>query len=224
MTGAGLRSSAVLLDAWGSAHAVPDVARGAAVLATASGLELEALVDVPLADLARLAARCLQESFDDALDVVLVCDACGERLDVAVPVALLPVAEQPTEPAATVRPPTTRDLLAAAGSADPAGTMLARCAAPADLLDDESRRRVADALDRAAGDALSALVCACPSCGAAVDGVLDVCALLWDAVDDAAPHLLREVASLAAAFGWTEPEILALPPARRAAYLDLVGA
>ena len=104
--------------------------------------------------------------------------------------------------------------------------MLYRCttAGETGAVDEDGRRRAAAALDEAAGDALLALVSECPECGGRVDGVLDSCALLWDAVADAAPQLLREVATLATAFGWTEPEVLALTPARRAAYLDLVGA
>ncbi|HEX2516118.1 MAG TPA: phage baseplate protein, partial [Chloroflexota bacterium] len=39
-----------------------------------------------------------------------------------------------------------------------------------------------------------------------------------------ARRLLREVHTLARAYGWREAEILALPGRRRQTYLDLVGA
>ena len=42
-------------------------------------------------------------------------------------------------------------------------------------------------------------------------------------MQDAAPALLRDVATLAAAFGWSEREILALPAVRRRAYLQLAA-
>jgi hypothetical protein len=43
-------------------------------------------------------------------------------------------------------------------------------------------------------------------------------------MDARARALLAEVHSLARAYGWTEPEILALSPQRRAAYLEMAGA
>ncbi len=52
---------------------------------------------------------------------------------------------------------------------------------------------------------------------------LDVGALLWERVAQAAPVLLGEVAALARAFGWTEPDVLALGETRRHAYLALAG-
>jgi hypothetical protein len=229
-SGAHLGSPAVLLDAWDAAATVPDIARGAVVIATASGLDADALVDVPLSQVAHLAWRCLASSFGDSLDVVLTCDSCGERLELSLPLApFVAETQTPAEPVAvpgttlTVRPPTTRDLLAAVGTPDPAGTVLARCAAVAEgqALDDLSL--AAEHLDTVAGAALAGLNSTCPACQAPAAAVLDACALLWESVADAAPRLLREVAVLASAFGWSEPEVLALPPIRRAAYLELVG-
>jgi hypothetical protein len=53
---------------------------------------------------------------------------------------------------------------------------------------------------------------------------LDVADLVWRRVDARARSLVADVAALAAAFGWTEPEILGLSAERRRVYLDLVGA
>lgn len=231
MIGTGVLSSALLLDAWEHGGQAPEAARGAVVLATVSGLAADGLVDVPLAEVSRLAARCLHETFGDDIEIVLGCGGCGERLEVSVPAAGLDRRDAPRheaakreEPSAPVRAPTVRDLVAAVGSDDPARTMLLRCltGTPA-TADDGDWDALAAALDHLADDALSDLVATCPSCGSRVEGVLDPGALLWDAVADAAPHLVREVAALAAAFGWSEPEILSLSPSRRAAYLELVG-
>ena len=62
----------------------------------------------------------------------------------------------------------------------------------------------------------------CPECGADVGAPLDVGALLWDRVARAAGEALHEVAELAAAFGWSEADVLGLTPLRRRAYLELV--
>jgi hypothetical protein len=51
---------------------------------------------------------------------------------------------------------------------------------------------------------------------------LDTAALLWDEITARAGALLHEVHRLASAYGWSEAQILALSPARRARYLALV--
>jgi hypothetical protein len=45
---------------------------------------------------------------------------------------------------------------------------------------------------------------------------------LWQDVAQAAQHLLDEVHALATAYGWREPEILALSAARRSYYIDKI--
>ena len=52
---------------------------------------------------------------------------------------------------------------------------------------------------------------------------LDAGAVLWDEIDARARALLGEVHLLAAAYGWTEREILALGAERRASYLSMVA-
>ena len=47
-------------------------------------------------------------------------------------------------------------------------------------------------------------------------------AFLWAEIHAWAQQLLRDVHTLAIAYGWSETEVLALPAARRRAYLDLV--
>ncbi len=82
---------------------------------------------------------------------------------------------------------------------------------------------VEEAFDELAGDAVPEVSASCPECGEQVTGVVDAARLLWEQVAASAPGLLRDVAALAAAYGWTEPEILALPPSRRSAYLRLAN-
>ena len=64
----------------------------------------------------------------------------------------------------------------------------------------------------------------CVACGHAGEAQLDPGALLWDEIDARARVLLGEVHRLASAYGWSEAEILALGPARRASYIAMVGA
>ena len=64
----------------------------------------------------------------------------------------------------------------------------------------------------------------CPACSHAWSDPLDIVAYLWRELDSWALRVLREVHTLAHAYGWTEDTILGLSPARRRHYLDLVAA
>ncbi|WP_255954114.1 hypothetical protein [Streptomyces odontomachi] len=61
----------------------------------------------------------------------------------------------------------------------------------------------------------------CPACGEATRAELDIATYLWTELDAWARDLLLDVHLLASAYGWTEPEILALSPLRRRYYLEL---
>jgi hypothetical protein len=66
------------------------------------------------------------------------------------------------------------------------------------------------------------LALACPACAHAWQTAFDIVSYLWSEVHAWAVRLLREVHELARAYGWSEPEILALSPFRRQQYLSLV--
>jgi hypothetical protein len=63
----------------------------------------------------------------------------------------------------------------------------------------------------------------CTDCGHVWDAVLDIGTCFWDELGTRARQLLESVHRLASAYGWREAEILALSPARRAAYLNMIG-
>ncbi|HTB89307.1 MAG TPA: hypothetical protein VK743_15200 [Steroidobacteraceae bacterium] len=65
---------------------------------------------------------------------------------------------------------------------------------------------------------------ACPLCGRQNTPVLDIATFLWGEIEARAKRLLREVHTLASAYGWTEREVLSLSEQRRTAYLDMVYA
>jgi hypothetical protein len=60
----------------------------------------------------------------------------------------------------------------------------------------------------------------CPACAHGWNAAFDSGDFLWSELHAWATRLMQEVAALAAAYGWTEPEILALPPHRRRFYLE----
>ncbi|WP_327190343.1 hypothetical protein [Streptomyces xinghaiensis] len=124
---------------------------------------------------------------------------------------------------------------AGSGPAAPARRMLlARCIVSAvrngepvpgdrlpDALPERVRRRIAEAAERADPAAEVTLHVTCPECGEATPAELDIASYLWTELDSWARDLLLDVHLLATAYGWSEPEILALSPLRRRYYLEL---
>lgn len=63
----------------------------------------------------------------------------------------------------------------------------------------------------------------CQSCQHTWSTIFDIVSFFWTEIEAQAKRLLREVHTLARAYGWREADILALSPARRQCYLELVG-
>ncbi|MGW6805848.1 hypothetical protein ACWGCF_46290, partial [Streptomyces sp. NPDC055039] len=87
---------------------------------------------------------------------------------------------------------------------------------PADV-----QRRLAEKAAEADPAADVTLNVNCPECGGATPAALDITSYLWTELDAWARDLLLDVHLLASAYGWSEPEILALSPLRRRYYLEL---
>jgi hypothetical protein len=64
--------------------------------------------------------------------------------------------------------------------------------------------------------------CTCPSCGAVQDVTVDLESLALASLARCQGSLLREVHRFASRYGWTETDVLAVPPSRRARYLALM--
>jgi hypothetical protein len=174
------------------------------------------------------------------------CPACAQRLELEfgidalrVPAHDAPLTDLRLEHAGyelRLRLPTALDLARIAhhdGVASARRALLEACVgearfhgAPRSPLDlpEEVVTRLADVMAAADPQAGSAIALRCPGCGHAWEAGFDIAAYLWRELDDWARRVLLEVHALASHYGWTEPDVLALPPARRRAYLEMVGA
>jgi hypothetical protein len=110
-------------------------------------------------------------------------------------------------------PPDDADLLVALG-----GPRLADDELPAELLE-----RVQAALAEADPLVDVRVDGACPACDAAVSWGIDVERETVELLRERQEELVASVAVLARAFGWSEREIVELPPPRRRHYLELLG-
>ncbi|NVH74218.1 hypothetical protein FSB08_17090 [Paraburkholderia sp. JPY432] len=141
-----------------------------------------------------------------------------------------------------VRKPCTADLLALDGAADQAAAsgeaLLARLltleSAPAAASDVPARSIDPEVLSPGARECVERwvadadplgfirLALRCPVCAASWREPLHVVDLLWAEVSHYAARLLRDVARLAHAFGWSEADLLRMPAQRRLRYLALL--
>jgi len=175
--------------------------------------------------------------FGPRVELQVECEHCGETLDIPLAIDELLAGQAEPDDIGEIevggfhfRLPASRDLATIAYELDPEAAALrlleACCVArPADAPVTVELLAEADPCLEAA-DPLAELTLSvtCAACGSASEVPLEAGALLWDDIQVYARALLAQVHALASAYGWTEEEILALPPRRRTAYLNLVGA
>ncbi|MFE3598873.1 hypothetical protein [Streptomyces sp. NPDC059142] len=184
--------------------------------------------------------------FGERMQVRAECGACGAAMEFDLDATAFgargpgrdgPLRVTEGEWVVEFRLPTVADLAAAGAAADAAEArrlLVARCtvsavrdgtAAPperlTELLPAGVQRRLAEAAAEADPAAEVTLNVSCPECGGATAAELDISSYLWAELDTWARDLLLDVHLLATAYGWSEPEILALSPLRRRYYLEL---
>jgi hypothetical protein len=129
----------------------------------------------------------------------------------------------------TLRLPALSDLAGLAAASDSAAAarlLLARCLGEASptAFDQDALDQIEAELERCDPGAVVAFTLDCPDCEHTWQAVIDIAPALWAEVQAAAERSLLEVDALAREYGWSEAEVLALPHARRTAYLQLAGA
>lgn len=234
--------AAQLLEVWGNGLGQDPVRRALVLLSAAvPDTEPEVLADWPLGrrDTELLAFRA--SLFGPGIEAIAQCPACGMEVELAFTVGDVASTHQAPDASpltvcldgyeATLRPVTSRDLLALEPGNTEA-TLTARCItavthadAPVDpgALPPEVLATLGEELGRADPSATTELSVHCPGCGQGWLAPFHIASYLWSELHHWARRMLMDVHALARAYGWSERDILALPPLRRQAYLELVG-
>lgn len=185
------------------------------------------------------------ELFGAVCQCVANCAHCDERIEFEFPLDGIRsgfISDAATFEAeavgyrATFRLPCSADLIAISDAPDRASAerdLLSRCLLTMAACDggDQSPAELPPelvaAIDRRMGEVDSQsrvdLDVTCAVCGLSSRANFDIVTHLWTEIDAWAQGQLREVHTLATAYGWSEEQILALGPARRRAYLDFIG-
>lgn len=238
-----LASSSDLLDIWertsGLAH--PDRAVEYAALAD-PGRSTTELREMPIGRRDASIVHLRAATFGPRLGATAACPRCDEVVEFELDLAAL-LAGSVASDTATVdveldgwrvssRLPTTADLIDAAADSHGIRGVLERCivaasnggaAAQVDELPVELVDKLGDRLSAADPAADIRLALACGACGFAWEAPFDIVPVMDRELDAWARSTLQDVAVLARAFGWTERDVLALGPARRRSYLELVS-
>jgi hypothetical protein len=239
-------SAAELLIAWERGARQPTAARALLLLVLACPeVSPQALARLSIGERnARL--LCLREQlFGSLLDSLASCPACCLQVGIRLRVADLQATSQLSEATMSLdvgeyhvrfRVPNSEDVLSVLNSQDATAgrrQLIQRCllevrageqGIAAAALPLTVMEAVAQRMAEADPQADLQWVMRCPSCGHGWSARFDTAAYLWAEIDTWARRILREVHTLASAYGWSEREILGLSPARRQAYLELIGA
>ena len=217
-------TEASLLTAWEAALSRQRRDRALVLAAVVTDGSNDDLEDLPIGEIDALLLDLRERCFGPMLDCLVSCPQCGEELDATVDVAELrfPPSEQHTREVSiggrslVVRALTSRDLRTT-GDRD---SLVRRCLVEGDATDDAALELVASILDELDPQATPAIELDCPSCRRTWMAPFDIADFVWQEVDRCARRTLHEVHVLAAAYGWREGDVLALPPVRRSYYLQ----
>lgn len=241
-------SDAGILDLWALGCHQDPVDFALTLLAAAlPGTSREALATWPLGDRDAGLFRLRANTFGPQIVAVARCPACETAHDVVFTAADLGFGEPGRPPPdsapltlahapfhITVRRPDSRDLAAARMCETDAAArrlLIGRCVvearhgdaviAPA-ALPEAVIAEVGRAIETADPRTDVRLVLTCRHCATAWEELFDVGAFLAEELAIQARRLIAEVDALARAYGWSEPEILAVPRIRRQLYLEQV--
>jgi len=217
-----------LLSAWESACGQPAPDRAVTLATVASGMPFDDAADLPLGALGLLLLQLREQCFGPQLDGLTECPRCGTELDVRIDVGELRAGAagrgtsvEVAGQAVRLRALTSRDIRCAGSGRD---QLLARCIVgevtdPSPALLDAVEAQL-DAMDPQAAPVIDL---DCPSCQANWPAPFDIAGYVWSEIDRFARRLLYDVHTLATAYGWCEPDVLAVSPARRRFYLQACG-
>jgi hypothetical protein len=235
-------SAARLLDVWDAARGLVMPRRAKMLVALACpSLPDATIVDLPLGHRDSLLLSWRRLLLGDTIDGVAQCPKCAETVETQFsPAALAMTAGAAVDTAGELdlagqrvryRLPTVADAIALAETTRADGrALLARCiigadgdALPDSALPESALVEIADRIAQADPCADILLDLTCPSCAHRWSAPFDTVAVLWAEIDAWAQRTLHEVVAIAGSFGWSEADILALSPQRRADYLALSG-
>lgn len=240
-------SASELLSAWEQGQAQPREQQALRLLAAACPeMTVEALARLSIGQRDASLLTLREWTFGPQLVGLANCPHCSERLELtfnSADIQASPRNEQEEVHCLSVaehvvrwRLPNSLDVMAVSdGQAvdETRKSLLARCVLTVqqggeERSTDQLPQEIADAVVQQMAEtdpqADVQLALACPACGHTWQATFDIVSFFWSEINAWAYRTLREVHTLARAYGWTEGDILALSPQRRQLYLEMATA
>jgi len=192
-----------------------------------------------------LLLKLREQLFGPSLVSAAHCPACGEQVQLTFNVSDIrtETGATPTEPLTVVldgyevcfRLPDSNDQAEIAeceNVADGRTLLLMRCLLevrhngeeqPVDQVPERILEAVSEQMAQTDPQADVQLALTCPACAHAWSAGFDIVSYLWQEIDSWAQRILRDIHSLASAYGWSEADILDMTGRRRQFYLDMIS-
>ena len=218
----GVLSAGTILALYERGVAAGPAARTALLFAASGGTT--PVETVPLGDIDRQIQSLHPSLHDGPVAATATCRACGTALEFALPPEFERPAKTGNDPVQVahhgqtyaVRMPRLSDL-------GPQGIDLAALAPDAPWSDPDFVVAAETSLEQSDPGLRVTIGLTCHDCGSVQTQVLDISGFIWALIEQAARRLIRDIATLARTFGWSEAEIITMSTRRRALYLAEVA-
>lgn len=230
-------TQAELLSLWEAGRSLHPLDQGVLALEAAVPESEGSVADWPIGRRNRALAELHCAAFGPKLRGWTACRHCGEQLEFQMDArALAEIGAARGEECIvrgqrSYRLPSSRDLATIAAEPDTsvaAERLVRQCCIPDGTREPAWNEEEINAIGElmSVADPLAEILLRfdCPSCGDSFEESLELASFLWSALEARARRLLTAVHELAAAYGWSEADILALSPARREVYMEMVRA
>jgi hypothetical protein len=227
--------AAALAAMWEAALLLHPIDRALAIASVFTGEDRSHLAALSIGRRDTILLEARRTLCGDRIDALCTCEACGEPNEFGLDAAALPCAAAGDEfvtaeaDGRTVRArlPNSFDLAALAGRDDldgAANDLLARLTPGDVVLSAAERSALEAAMEAREGLAGLQISFACSRCETANRVPFDIAAYVWHEIAAHVRSLLHDTHLLASVYGWTQAEVFALSPRRRALYVELVCA
>jgi hypothetical protein len=221
-----------LIEAWDAGSRQNAVDRALTIAGCYTDLDRQRLAAMSIGERDALLLRIRRMMVGDRLAGLCACAMCGEQNEFDLDADALPEPSPPPDGLIAVklgertlhaRLPNSFDLAAIAdipGEEEATRVLARRCVIDDEEVDDAMVTAIDSAMEAAEGIAGLEIGFTCATCVARNSAPFDIAGFLWIELCEQMQRLIADVELLAACYGWSEADILAMSDRRRTLYAE----